>query len=221
MRRSKLVCLWLVLGGCGQITAPGTDSGMPPEDAKPGVDACVDALQVSAQFTINQINGNNEPSTLDRLLNHPNGFILSFNDYSTLKAAESSFPGGPISFLTAIKSSSWKMDYTGQDGDFLDTEVGAHLTVGLAVQDSIFQLGSDGQVYLYVLPQDTSMHPYMELRCNGITFQQDVGGYPILASFTAQGCSIVFFDFRPPTQRNEIASQNVTFELTANQCASP
>ena len=223
MRRLIIVFSCLALVACGEVSSGDPDGGGDDRvDASVDQpDACVESLRVSAQFMIDRINGTGA-SSLDQLLNHPNGFIITFNQFDTLKAADDGGGiGGPISFLHAVESDDWVMDYTGQDGDFLDQEVGQFLTRGLAVQDSIFQLGSDGRVFLYVLPDDTQMHPYMDLRCNDVDFEQDVGGYPIIETFTATGCSMIFFDFRPGIQKNITANQTVTFELTYNQCASP
>lgn len=195
----------------------GPSDASPIIDAAPEPDACVPSSRVSTQFMVTRIVGNGA-SSLDQLLNHPNGFIVSFDDSMIIRAAESPLPGGPIVFKLGVKSASWMMDYTGQDGDFLDAEIGRNLTRGGAVQESIFELGSDGSVFLYVLPQDTNMHPYMDLRCSGATFEQDMGGYPIMKSTTLTGCSITFFDFRPGIQKNVIAEGNVVFELNHVSC---
>lgn len=178
-------------------------------------DACVDTLKISTQFVVNTIYGDGV-SSLDALLNHTNGFILAVNGWNTIKAAEEF--GGVIVFKNGVQSAAWSMDYTGQDENLLDGDVGQFLRVGGAVQQSIFELGSDGSVFLYVLPDDTTQHPYMDLRCYGAAFEQDVDGYPILQSTILSGCSVVFFDFRPGAQKNIVADGNVTFELAYETC---
>ena len=197
----------------GAIDASGGGDGAPAVDAAP--DACVPGVRISVQFMITKIVGTGS-STLDVMLNHPNGFIVTLPTWTEERGIDS-FPGGPSDFKTAIKG-TYAMDYTGQDGTFLDTEMGQFLSVGGAFRQSVIDLSDSKSIFLYVLPTQTSAHPYMDTRCNNAPFMTDGSNFPVLKSFTATNCSVTFFDFRPGVQRNVIAEQNSTLELTYQSC---
>ncbi len=220
MGRPLLVIL--ALAGCGQVNNPNPGTDGPPggdaqqADAAPP-DGCVATTRVAVQFMATQIVGSGQ-STLDVLLNHPNGFILTVPMWTEERGIENIGP--TTQFKTAIKATMpYQMNYTGQDEAFLDSEVGQFLTRGLAFRDSVFDLSDNKSVFLYVLPMQTQQHPYMDVRCNNAPFMTDpMSNFPILKTFTATGCSVTFFDFRPGVQRNVIAQQNATFELTYQPC---
>ncbi len=178
-------------------------------------DACVPFLGVTAQFTVNAIYGTGA-SSLDVLLNHANGLIINFSNHMIVRGIENNGGGGSV-LKTAAKSTSWAADYTGQDGNVLDTELGQFLTVGGAYMQSIFDLG-DNRVYLYILPPDTPTHPYMAFNCYNAGLATDGNGFPILDTHTYTGCTTTFYDFRPPTQKNINAENNTTLEITYRPC---
>ncbi len=218
----RLLLVIAVLAGCGKVNSPnpGTDGPPgggdgPPADAAP--DACVPTVRVAVQFTATNLYGTN-PSTLDRILNHPNGFILTVPAWTEERGIDNIGPTS--SFKTAVKATMpYRMDYTGQDEAFLDMEVGAFLSVGGAFRQSVFDLSDDKSVFFYVLPTQTNIHPYMDVRCNNAPFTTDPQtNFPILKSFTAAGCSVTFFDQRPMGGRNVVAQQNAMFELTYQTC---
>lgn len=211
----------LTFAACGEVSVgidanPGDPDAPTATDASVDTptDACVPTLRVSAQFMVSNIVGTGT-SSLDRLLNHPNGLIINFADHNVVRGIDNG-PGG-AALTTAVKSTAWDADFTGQDGDFLDTEVGAFLDHGQVYMDGVFQL-SDDQVYLYVLPANEQQHPYMAINCFGQTLPQDPNGFPILGTATYTGCTTTFYDFRPPTQKNVIAESNTTFEVTSTSC---
>ncbi|HWU86949.1 MAG TPA: hypothetical protein VN253_06725 [Kofleriaceae bacterium] len=192
--------------------ASGGD-GAPAVDAAP--DACVPKVRIAVQFTATNIYGSGS-SSLDVMLNHPNGFVLTVPMWTEERGIDSI---GPMtSFKTAIKG-TYAMDYTGQDEALLDSQVGAFLTVGGAFRQSVIDLSDNKSIFLYALPAQTTMHPYMDTRCNNAPFTTDAqSNFPVPKSFTATGCSVTFFDFRAPTQRNVVAQANSTLELTYQSC---
>jgi hypothetical protein len=205
--------------GCGKVSDPGAvdasngGDGQPAADAAP--DACVKQVRISVQFMATNIVGSGS-STLDTLLNHPNGFIVTMPMWTEERGIDSIGPS--TAFKTAIKG-TYMMDYTGQDGAFLDTEVGQFLSVGGAFRQSVIDLSDNKSIFLYVLPTQTNAHPYMDARCNNAPFETDPqSNFPVLKSFTATACSVTFFDFRPGTQRNVIAQQNSKLELLYEDC---
>jgi hypothetical protein len=222
MGRFVLVLVLALAAGCGKVgdKPPGVDGPPGGEDAPgadAGTDACVPTVRVSVQFTATNIYGSGT-STLDQILNHPNGYVLTVPMWTEERGIDSI---GPVSaFKTAIKASApYVMDYSGQDRTFLNSEVGQYLTVGGAFRQSVFDLSDDKSVFLYVLPTATNLHPYMDTRCSNAPFTTDpTSNFPILKSFTATGCSVTFFDFRPNVQRNVVAMGNSTFELTYQPC---
>lgn len=215
----RLLLVIAVSAACGKVgDKPGVDGRSGGgDDAPPAPDACVPRTRIAVQFTATNLYGNN-PSTLDKILNHPNGFILEVPMWIEERGIESF--GGTSQFKTAVKASApYTIDFTGQDEAFLDTEVGAFLTVGGAFRQSVLDLSDDKSVFLYVLPTQTNIHPYMDVRCNNAPFTTDPSSnFPVLKSFTATGCSLTFFDQRPTGGRNVVAQQNVTFELTYETC---
>jgi hypothetical protein len=196
----------------GDIDAPSTSIDASTVDAP--TDACVPSLRLSAQFMVSRIVGSGA-SSLDQLLNHPNGLIVSFANFNVVRGIDN----GPVgsALTTAVTSTAWTADFTGQDGDFLDTEVGQHLNRGLVYMNGVFQLSED-RVYFYVLPTDEQMHPYMAINCYGQTLPQDGNGFPTLQTATYTGCTTTFYDFRPPTQKNVLAESNTTFEVSYLTC---
>lgn len=214
-RLSCVVVVLLAAAACGKVNDPGVTGDAPgtPIDAAP--DACVPRVRIGVQFMATKIVGSGS-STLDTLLNHPNGFILTVPTWTEERGIDNITPTS--SFKTAIKG-TYMMDYTGQDGAFLDTEIGQFLTVGGAFRQSVIDLSDNKSVFLYVLPAQTNQHPYMDVRCNNAPFTTDPqSNFPVLKTFTATGCSVTFFDFRPGTQRNVIAEQNTTVELGYQSC---
>lgn len=210
----------VLAAACGKVGDPnaidapnGGGDGPPAADAGP--DACVKQVRISVQFMATNIAGTGS-STLDTLLNHPNGFIVTVPMWTEERGIDNS---GPTSaFKTAIKG-TYMMDYTGQDGAFLDTEVGQFLSVGGAFRQSVIDLSDNKSVFLYVLPTQTTQHPYMDTRCNNAPFETDPqSNFPLLKSFTATSCTVIFFDSRPGTQRNVIAQQNSKLELSYQSC---
>jgi len=230
MGSARLVYLLsLGLAACGEVNtdpidAPGSNgdgggtgtdgASIDGPDIDAPTDACVPFIGVTAQFTATNIYGTGT-STLDRILNHPNGLILNFTDHTIARGIDN----GPVGAVqkTTVRSTLWMADYTGQDGDFLDTEVGAFLSVGGAYMQGIFDLG-DNSIFLYVLPTQTNVHPYMDMRCNSAGLQTDANGFPILETHTYTGCSTTFFDFRPNVQRNVVANANTQLEITYRPC---
>jgi hypothetical protein len=216
----RLLFVLAVMAGCGKVSdkpaADGPGGDGPPGDATP--DACVPTVRVAVQFTATNLNGNN-PSTLDKILNFPNGFVLTVPTWVEERGIES-FGGTQPQFKTAIKATTpYTIDYTGHDEALLDSEVGAFLTVGGAFRQSVFDLADNKSIFLYLLPVQPNQHPYMDVRCNGAPFTTDPQtNFPILKSFTATGCNLTFFDQRPTGGRNIVATQNVTFDLTYQPC---
>lgn len=212
----------LCAAGCGEVSS-GEDAPMVDHDAAsdatvppdaPPPDACVPSIRVSVQFTITNIVGSGT-SSLDPTLNHPNGYIVTIPAGWT---EERGIDAIDSTFTTTVKSSAFTFDFTGQDGDLLDTEVGAHLTRGLAFRDGLFDLKDSKRAYLYILPEDEHAHPYTSITCNNAPFTTDAQtNFPILADFTATGCTLYFYDFRPNTQRNLVAD-DATFELSYQAC---
>jgi hypothetical protein len=216
---ARLLLVIAVIAGCGEVSdqPPRVDGPPGGGDGPPTPDACVPTVRIAVQFTATNLYGSS-PSTLDRILNHPNGFILTVPTWTEERGIDSIGPTS--SFKTAIKAMTpYQIDYTGQDEAFLDMEVGQFLTVGGAFRQSVFDLSDDKSVFLYVLPTATNLHPYMDVRCNDAPFTTDPQtNFPILKSFTATGCSVTFFDQRPMGGRNVVAMSNTTFELTYQTC---
>ncbi len=215
----RLLLVIAMAAGCGKVSdKPGVDARPGGGDDAPLVpDACVPRTRVAVQFTATNLYGNN-PSTLDKILNHPNGFILDVPMWTEERGIDSF--GSTSQFKTAVKATMpYKIDFTGQDEAFLDSEVGAFLTVGGAFRQSVLDLADNKSVFLYVLPVQTNIHPYMDVRCNNAPFTTDPqSNFPILKSFSAAGCSLTLFDQRPTGGRNVVAQQNVTFELSYEPC---
>jgi len=220
MGRLSAVLVLVSLVACGKVNdpnvidAPGGGDGPPAVDAAP--DACVPRTRISVQFMATNIFGSGT-STLDVMLNHPNGFILNVPTWTEERGIDSI--GGQTEFKTAVKTAAFTMDYTGQDEALLDSQVGAFLSVGGAFRQSVIDLADDKSIFLYVLPTQTNVHPYMDTRCNNAPFMVDASSnFPVLSSFTATNCSVTFFDFRPGVQRNVVAQGNSTLELTYENC---
>ena len=221
MGRLAFVVAVVAIAACGKVNDPnvidapgGGGDGPPAVDAAP--DACVPGVRISVQFMVTSIVGTGTTS-LAVMLNHPNGFIITVPTWTEERGIDS-FPGGPSDFKTAIKG-TYAMDYTGQDGAFLDTEMGQFLSVGGAFRQSMIDLSDDKSIFLYVLPTQTNVHPYMDTRCNNAPFMVDASSnFPVLKDFTATNCSVTFFDFRPGIQRNVIAQQNSTLEFKYQSC---
>lgn len=215
-----ILCVMLC-AACGSVTDPNVGSGFDatqPDvsgvvDAPPN--ACVPFVRIAVQFTVTSITGSG-PSSLDVLLNHPNGYVIDVANWSEERGVD---VYDNDRFKTAVKAStSYAMDFTGQDEALLDGEIGQHLAIGLAFRGSEVELVDDKSLYLFVLPADQSQHPYMDTRCTNAAFAIDPTGFPILGSFTATGCTVHFYDLRPPAQRHLYAQANSTVEVTYGIC---
>lgn len=179
-------------------------------------DACVPFLRITAQFTVNDIIGTG-PSTLDVLRDRSGSLTLNFRAHTIVYGADSG-GSGPADLVTGVTSTGWTADFAGADGDFLDREIGAHLSIGGAFMNSVIELRRN-QLYLYILPADTEAHPYFEVRCMDRVLPTDDRNFPVLQTATYTGCSAVFFDFRGETEKNLVAQDNTTLEVLYAPCS--
>jgi|GEM_PF-4325798 len=241
MRTLYSICLLALAAGCGSVTnsadastnqtadaasnaadastnttdAPVSDAPV-PDAALP--DACVPSLTVTSNFVATTTAGDGN-SNLDPILNKMNSFTLTLSGWTFHKEAVfDPVGGGGVTFKTGVQSSNWTVDFSGNNGALLDSDLGQWLSRGLAIGDSLFELGDDGHYYLYLLPDDTSAHPYMAVNCYGAPVIIGADSYPVIEDVSLFDCDIIFYDFRSPVAKNLIGNATASFDVSVHNC---
>lgn len=186
-----------------------------PADAAPP-DACVPPLTVVATFTVN-MSTRGGTSNLDPILNHTNAFVLEVNNWKLHKETVSD-PLDPMRTTnkTGVQSTDWSINFSGTNAALLNSDLGQWLANGGAIGGSLFELADDGQYDLYLLPADTTMHPYMAIYCGNAPVTIGSDGYPAIQDQSVSGCNVIFYDFRSGVNKN--LSGTATVAVSANAC---
>lgn len=214
MSRSK-ISRWLCavaigLGGCGEVVDPAApDAAAPTVDSAPPV--CEPSLTITSRFTIDRLDGMG-PSTLDVMLNHVEGLVLTVVDPTLVRGLD---PNNH-ELTTVVHATAWSADFTGQDGDLLDAELGQFLIRGGLHQGGLISIAAD-HLELFLVPEDFSPHPYVGIACAATTPTRDTG-FPIVESRTITACDVVIWDGRSNANRDLRATANATFEIAYEPC---
>lgn len=192
------------------VDAPTDASVDAPVDGGPSDDAgaCVPVFGVSAEFVVDTVYGEGS-SPLEQLLNHNNALTVNFETYELVRGVDMFTDD----FKTGVASDAWSVDFTGEDEAFLDSEIGAFLNTSAAFEDAVFDLSADS-FFLYVLPTDTEMHPYMAIQCYGLSVATDTYGFPIPEAATYTGCNTIFYEFRGELAKDFLSETTTTVEVT-------
>lgn len=216
--RSISFAQWLtvavVLTACGEVEAPAEPDGTPALDGGTvdGPATCTPSLTVSSAFQIESLGGDRPLSALDVTLGHVDGLIIRFDEHNVVRGLDPRTEA----LTTAVRSSAWRVDFTGPDGDLLDRELGAHLVRGQLYQDAVFQLQVD-RLDLFLMPDDPFNEPYVALECIAPSPTNDAG-FPILETRAFSNCSMTIYDPRAGVFRYLFASESATFEIAYGSC---
>jgi len=185
--------------------------------------AQADSMTLGGAFNMDHVSGTGS-SNLELLLGRDNAWTICLDDVTFEYREE----WHPIFFedikITRLHASSFTFEFSGQDADFLNDEVGQYFSEGGIYDGAFLEVTNEGEwggirFFFYIHPPDPSNGVYFSVDGDDESdaFPLDEQGFPIIVPTSLPATQVILFDRRESTDKN-VAAGDGTFMIADGPC---